>query len=140
MPSFASLTAPLSDGVVSLRPSAERDIPEILIAYQDDDALHEALGERRPPTGAALGSRAENAPVELRAGRALTLTILQTESDVCRGEVRITDVDWEGRRATVTVWLAPNDRGRGLARRAHALTVDWLSRECGLDGVCPEAS
>jgi RimJ/RimL family protein N-acetyltransferase len=138
MPSFAGLTAPLSDGVVSLRPSAERDIPEILIAYQDDRTLAAALGERRPPTGAALGSRAENAGGELRAGRSLTLTVMEAGSDVCRGEVRISDVDWEAQQATVTVWLAPEVRGRGLARRAHALSLDWLSRECGLDGVCSE--
>jgi RimJ/RimL family protein N-acetyltransferase len=140
MPSFAGLTSPLSDGVVSLRPSAERDIPEVLIAYQDDRGLAGALGEHRPPTGAAPGSRAENAPAELQAGRALTLTILSRGSDVCRGEVRISDVDWEARRATIRVWLAPDVRGRGLARRAHTLAVDWLGRECGLDGVCPEAS
>jgi RimJ/RimL family protein N-acetyltransferase len=139
MPSLPGLTSPLSDGVVSLRPSAERDIPEVLIAYQDDHGLAAALGEQRPPTGAALGSRAENALAELRAGRALTLTIVERDSDICGGEVRITGVDWEARRATVTVWLAPDLRGRGLARRAHALALDWLRAESGLDGACRAA-
>jgi RimJ/RimL family protein N-acetyltransferase len=138
MPSFPSLDDPLSDGVVTLRPSAERDIPEVLIAYQDDRRLPEALGEDRPPTGAALGSRAERAADEFRAGHTLTLTILQEGSDVCRGEVRIADVDWESRSAGLRVWLSPSLRGRGLAQRAHGLAVDWLSRECGLDAVCPE--
>jgi RimJ/RimL family protein N-acetyltransferase len=136
MPSFPSLDAPLSDGVVALRQSTERDIPEILIAYQDDRRLHQALGEDRPPSGAALGSRAERAPDELRAGRLLTLTILQEGSDVCRGEVRIADVNWEARRAALRVWVAPGLRGQGLARRAHGLVTGWLSHDCGLDGVC----
>jgi RimJ/RimL family protein N-acetyltransferase len=137
MPSFPSLDAPLSDGLVALRPSAERDIPEILIAYQDDRRLHQALGESRPPTGAALGSRAERASEELRAGRRLTLTILQAGSDVCRGEIRIADVDWDSRRAELRVWVAPDRRGQGLARRARGLATSWLSRECGLEAVCP---
>jgi RimJ/RimL family protein N-acetyltransferase len=134
---FPSPDAPLSDGVVVLRPSAERDIPEVLIAYQDDRGLHQALGEERPPTGAALGSRAERAPSELRSGRLLTLTILQDGSDVCRGEVRIADADWENRRAVLRVWIAPALRGRGLARRAHALATEWLRGACGLEAVCP---
>jgi RimJ/RimL family protein N-acetyltransferase len=138
MPSFPSLQAPLSDGVVAVRPSAERDIPEILIAYQDDRRLHQALGEDRPPTGAALGSRAERAPDELEAGRLLTLTILQQGSDVCRGEVRVAGVDWDNRRAVMRVWIAPSLRGQGLARRAQALASRWLSDQCGLDPVCPE--
>jgi RimJ/RimL family protein N-acetyltransferase len=138
MPSLPSLDTPLSDGVVALRQSAERDIPEILIAYQDDRRLHQALGEDRPPSGAALGSRAERAIADLRAGRRLTLTILQGGSDVCRGEVRIADVDWENRRAVLRLWIAPALRGQGLAGRAHALVADWLSGECGLDAVCAE--
>ncbi len=136
MPSFPSLDAPLSDGVVALRRSTERDIPEILIAYQDDRQLHDTLGEDRPPSGAVLGSRAERATDELRAGRLLTLTVLQEGSDVCRGEVRIADVDWENRRAVLRVWITPALRGQGLARRAHALVSHWLSRESGLDAVC----
>lgn len=138
MPSFPSLETPLSDGVVALRPSAERDIPEILIAYQDDHGLHQALGEARPPTGAALGSRAERAADELRAGRLLTLAILQVGSDVCRGEVRVTDTDWNKGTTALRIWLAPDLRGRGLARRAHALATDWLGDACGLDAVCAE--
>jgi RimJ/RimL family protein N-acetyltransferase len=137
MPPLPSLEAPLSDGVVTLRQSMERDIPEILIAYQDDRGLHQALGEARPPTGAALGSRAERASDELQAGRLLTLTIIQEGSDVCRGEVRIADIDWETRRAALRVWLAPAFRGQGLARRAHVLACDWLSSECGLGAFCP---
>ena len=136
MPSFPRLDAPLSDCVVALRPSAERDIPEILIAYQDDRGLHRALGEDRPPSGAALGSRAERATDELRAGRVLTLTVLEQGSDVCRGEVRIADVDWEARRAVLRVWITPDLRGQGFAGRAHALASAWCSRECGLDLIC----
>ena len=140
MTSLPGLETPISDGVVSLRMSEERDIPEVLIAYQDDRHLHEALGEPRPPSGAALGSRAERAADALAAGEALTLTILIPGSEVCRGEVRVSEVDWAGGRASIRLWLAPGVRGQGLARRAHALAIEWLSREASLEAVCSEVS
>jgi RimJ/RimL family protein N-acetyltransferase len=138
MPSFPDLDAPLSDGQVTLRPAAERDIPEVLIAYQDDPGLHVALGERRPPSGAALGRRTELAVHERLTGRSMVLTILESDVDLCRGEVRIGGVDWELGRTEVSVWVAPDRRGRGLGRRAHRLASGWLQAYCRLEAVCPK--
>jgi RimJ/RimL family protein N-acetyltransferase len=135
MPSFPELAEPLTDGVVSLRLTAERDIPEVLIAYQDDPDLARALGEPRPPSGAELGRRAERAESERLAGSGLIYTILEAGSDVCTGEVRVQEVDWEHGIAGLAAWTAPRVRGRGLARRAIFLVRDWLWRECGLDAT-----
>jgi RimJ/RimL family protein N-acetyltransferase len=137
MPSFPVSPEPLTDGVVSLRRSAERDIPEVLIAYQDDPGLHRSLGEPRPPSGAILGRRAELARHELDEGRAITFTIVLAGSDICQGEVRVAEADWAGGHAVLRVWVAPQLRGRGLGRRAHALARAWLQQACGLSGVCP---
>jgi RimJ/RimL family protein N-acetyltransferase len=137
MPSFPALPTSLSDGVVTLRQSAERDIPEVLIAYQDDPTLHRALGEARPPSGAALGRRAEEAEHDRSQGRGLTLTILQAGSDACCGEVRVAGVDWPRGRAEVAIWVAPQLRSLGIAGRAQALVRDWLWQECGLRIDCP---
>jgi RimJ/RimL family protein N-acetyltransferase len=127
----------LSDGTVTLRASAERDIPEILIGYQDDREMHRALGEPRPPSGAALGRRAEAAEDARRSGRSLTLTILAPASDRCRGEVRVSNVDWKDRTAELRVWVAPEVRGHGLGGHAQALTRRWLGERCRLDARCP---
>ena len=59
MPAFPELTEPLHGERVALRYAAERDIPEILIAHQDDPELHVRLGLVRPPSGAELGRRIE---------------------------------------------------------------------------------
>src|SRR5205085_729432 len=59
VPGFPQLDRPLANGEVIVRLGAERDIPEVLIAYQDDRALHLRLGQERPPSGAELGRRAE---------------------------------------------------------------------------------
>lgn len=136
MPSFPAPDAPLTDGVVTLRLSAERDIPEVLIAYQDDPGLVAAMGEHRPPTGAALGSRSERAAETMAAGHAIVFSILEAGSDLCLGEVRVSVVDWHDGLARLTVWLAPASRGRGLASRAVGLASDWLQRRCGLSPTC----
>jgi RimJ/RimL family protein N-acetyltransferase len=140
MPSFPGLQAPLTDGTVAVRLSAERDIPEVLIAYQDDPSLARALGEPKPPSGAVLGRRAEQAEEERRAGRRLTFTIVRSGEDLCRGEVRVTDVDWTSARAVLRLWVAPQSRGGGIGPRAHALVQGWLRAECGLAGECPAPS
>jgi RimJ/RimL family protein N-acetyltransferase len=138
MASFPTLSTPLSDGQITLRAAAERDIPEVLIAYQDDRALHIALGEARPPSGAALGRRAELAQSERLAGRSVVLTIAEPDTDLCLGEVRIGEVDWQRGRAELRVWVVPSRRGESLGRRAHQLATGWLEAYCGLAAVCPE--
>mgnify|MGYP001377416290 CR=1 FL=1 len=140
MPAFPELDSPLADPRVALRLSAERDIPEVLIAYQDDPQLHLALGEARPPSGAQLGRRAEELEAERGAGSSLILAILAPGEDVCRGEVRVASVDWEHRRAELTWWVVPQLRGRGMGAAALRLASTWLIESAGLVRValtCP---
>lgn len=132
MPSIPELVAPLSDDQVSLRLAAERDIPEILIAYQDDPQLHVRLGEDRPPSAAQLGSRSERAAAELACGTLVRLTILEPGCDGCRGEITVDQIDWEQSRAELQIWVAPQVRGRGLARRALTLAARWLFDDWGM--------
>jgi [ribosomal protein S5]-alanine N-acetyltransferase len=133
--SFPHLTDPLSDGAFVLRDYAERDIPEILIAYQDDPRLPVLTGEDRPPTGAELGSRAEREAAARATGEHATLTILEPGSDTCRGQIRVEPVDWDHRRAELTIWLAPQVRGRGVGRKALGLAGEWLLTTCALARV-----
>jgi ribosomal-protein-alanine N-acetyltransferase len=135
MPRIPAPTEPLQNERVTLRLSAERDIPEVLIAYQDDPELHLRMGEQRPPSGAELGRREERAATERAAGIQLTLTILEPGSDVCRGQLELRDVDWDNQRAELAIWLAPQVRGRGLAAPALRLAAQWMLRSCGLERV-----
>jgi RimJ/RimL family protein N-acetyltransferase len=133
MPAIPELTEPLSDGRVSLRLAAARDIPEILIAYQDDPELHVRLGEERPPSGAELGRRAERAAGERAAGTHLTLTILEAGSDDCRGQLYGQRFDWEHARAELGIWLVPQARGKRFAASALTLAGIWLFDTCKLE-------
>ncbi len=132
MPSLPYLDPPIADRRVGLRDAAERDIPEILIAYQDDPGLHARLGLDRPPSGAELGRQMEEAATEHRGGTRARLTILEHTSDDFRGQILVHDVDWENGRAELAVWVVPQARGNGLARAALALAAGWLFERCGL--------
>lgn len=115
-----------------VRDAAERDIPEILIAYQDDPTLHLRMGEARPPSGAELGRWTESEPAERKAGVRAALTLLEPGSDVCQGQVYVHRIDWEHQRAEIGIWLAPEARGRGLASESLRLVGSWLLGACGL--------
>ena len=135
MPAIPPLPEPLSDGVVGLRFSSERDIPEILIAYQDDPRLHVRLGKRRPPSGAELGQEFEAAAAKRAEGAWASLAIVEPPHDECCGEVTVQAIDWDHARASVGIWVAPGARGRGLARRALRLAARWLFDACRLERI-----
>jgi RimJ/RimL family protein N-acetyltransferase len=135
MPAIPELGQPLSDGTVCLRLATERDIPEILIAYQNDPQLHLRLGEQQPPSGAQLGRRAEQAAAARAAGTEVRLTIVEPGSDDLLGQIYAKDFNWVHRRAELGIWLAPEGRGRGLAPRSLRLAAGWLFDACGLERV-----
>ncbi|HEY6398960.1 MAG TPA: GNAT family protein [Solirubrobacteraceae bacterium] len=135
MPSFPHLTRALAREQVILRDAAERDIPEVLIAYQDDPELPARLGRERPPSAAELGQAAEREAAERAAGIGAEFTILAPGSDVCRGQVNVHHVDWQNARGELGIWLSPQSRGMGLGSGALRLLGEWLMRECGMERV-----
>ena len=132
MHSFPDLEQPLRSERAALRFEAERDIPEILIAHQDDPTLYRRLGLERPPSAAELGRRNEREPRERADGTGVRFTILEPDSDVCRGQLDVHRVDWDDLRAEAGIWVAPAARRRGLAADALRLAGRWLFDVCEL--------
>jgi ribosomal-protein-alanine N-acetyltransferase len=135
MPSIPEPPDTLTDGVVSLRLYAERDIPEILIAYQDDPQLAERLGQVRSPSGAELGSESERAAAERATGQRVSLTILAPGSDTCVGRLVVDEFDWDNGRARIHVWVSPAMRRKGLAGAAVKLASRWLFQHSRLERI-----
>lgn len=135
MSRIPELSQALNDGRATLRFAAERDIPEVLIAHQDDPALHRKLGLRRPPSGAELGRELEESASARATGSHVTFTILEPGSDDCLGQVRARAFDWDHARAELDLWLAPQARRRGLGRSALRLASGWLFEVCGIRRV-----
>jgi RimJ/RimL family protein N-acetyltransferase len=133
MPRLPQHSPPLREGGVSLRDAAERDIPEVLIAYEDDRQMHLRLFEERPPSGAALGRRAESDYADRAAGSRATLTVCADGSDVCVGQITVHHIDWEHARGELSMWIAPGWRGRGIGATALRLASTWLLQRCGLE-------
>ncbi len=132
MPSIPEPPERIIDPLIELRPIAEWDIPEVLIAYQDDPELHRQLGLSRPPTGAQLGSEVDNAQATHKAGTGVKLTIVEPGSNDCRGRVEVSEIDWERGSATLRVWVVTQRRGRGYEARAAELAAEWLRASVGL--------
>ncbi len=135
MPAFGDLDEPLGDEKVRVRLATEYDIPEVLIAYQDDPELHLRMGGTRPPSGAELGRLAERAADDRASGIGMTLTIVGSGSDVCVGQVNVHHVNWDNARAELGIWVAPRARDKGLARTALRLVATWLLRDLGFQRV-----
>jgi RimJ/RimL family protein N-acetyltransferase len=132
MPRLPQLSPPLTEGRVCVRDAAQRDIPEVLIAYEDDPQMHLRLFEERPPSGAALGRRAESEYADRAAGSRATLTVCVEGSDVCVGQLCVGPIDWEHGRGELTLWIAPGSRRRGVGSTALRLACVWLLADCGL--------
>jgi RimJ/RimL family protein N-acetyltransferase len=136
MPSFPELLQPLSDGVIEVRLAKEWDIPDILIAHQDDPQLYRRLGLDRSPSGAELGRRSEHEPRQRATGNEVRLTVVEPGNDICRGQLDVYRVNWEARSAELGIWLAPQVRGRGWAPRVLRLAAEWLFSGCRLERLC----
>jgi ribosomal-protein-alanine N-acetyltransferase len=135
MPPLPPLPEPLRDELASIRLAAERDIPEVLIAHQDDPSLADALGLGRPPSGAELGRAIEQTEPRLSGGAGATLTITSPGEDECVGQVEVDPVDPDHERTDLRVWVAPAARGHGLGRAALRLASTWLLTAAGLQRV-----
>jgi RimJ/RimL family protein N-acetyltransferase len=135
VPAIPVHALPLRSDVVELRLAAERDIPEILIAHQDDPHLHIRLGADKPPSGAELGRRTEQFESEIGSGTAVTLTLVLPGADDCVGQLNVHKIDWENGRADLGIWLAPQVRGRGLAAAAIGLAARWVFDAWGIERV-----
>ena len=133
MPAIPEPPDRIGDETIELRPIAEWDIPEVLIAHQDDRDLHRRLGLGKPPSGAQLGSEVDNEQALRLAGDSVKLTIVERGANDCRGRVEVDEFDWERRSARLRVWVAPQLRGSGAEQRAAELTADWLRASVGID-------
>lgn len=135
MPEIPEPPARLGDQIVELRAIAEWDIPEILIAHQDDPELHAKLGQQRPPSGAQLGREVEAAEAQRLAGVAVSLTLVEPGQNDCCGRLDVAPIDWDQARAELSVWVAPRFRGRGFADHALTLASGWLTEAVGLSDL-----
>jgi ribosomal-protein-alanine N-acetyltransferase len=116
-----------SDGVVRLRELRPDDVAAYLGAFADDPDLARSRGLERVPDEEKF--HAWLAPSEDVA----EMAICETGDDTLLGSVIVHSIDRRHRRAELGYWLVPSARGRGLATRALALTLEWMFEQLGLE-------
>jgi RimJ/RimL family protein N-acetyltransferase len=127
--------APLTDGVIVVRPRHVADLDAIAAASRDPETLR-WLDD--PPMDAEARrtsmSRVEGA---WRSGHAAPLTIADAVTDRAVGiinvQFRTDDV------ASVAYSVFPSRRGHGIASRAVLLVADWAFRDLGVTQLLLEA-
>jgi [ribosomal protein S5]-alanine N-acetyltransferase len=69
------------------------------------------------------------------AGTVLALAIVEPGRELPVGNVNLTELDGDGRSASIGYWLVPEARGRGLAGAAARLLIGWGFDTLGLERV-----
>ncbi len=130
MPEIA-LPAPLSDGVIALRPWRADDVPALVEAAQDPEIPRWTVVPSPYSEADARGFIA--AQSERRAsGDAAPFAIVSADEDELFGSVEITLQDWRNARGEVGYWIAGPARRRGIAVRAVNLISQWAFSSLGL--------
>jgi ribosomal-protein-alanine N-acetyltransferase len=116
---------PLSDGMVTLRPSVKGDLPAIAAGIHDEDVVR-WVG---PPEGSAREVLALN---ERRwAAGSPTMSICDRDGR-CIGLIWINRRESEPGTGSVGYFLLPDARGQGFAVAAVRLISRWATRDLGI--------
>ena len=125
--------AGLHDAFV-LRPPTRADAPALAAAWADPE-----IERWLDPPGADVASAQRwlaGEPARRGAAVALDLAIVVDRELV--GEIGFSSFDEPRRACLVGYWLAPGERGRGIASTALAVAVAWLRSEIGALTVIAE--
>jgi ribosomal-protein-alanine N-acetyltransferase len=111
----------LSDGVVQLRPFAERDATSLVEIWRDP----EIRIRNTVPEPAEVAARAwiERSLSRARTGEGWEWAIVDAETGALAGRRALKEIDWRQRRAIAGSWVAPQSRGKQFSARALRLAA-----------------
>ena len=113
---------PLADAVIRLRPVDRTDIDQITAACQDE-RIQRFIPVPRPYASSDADAYVARAERQWASGEKAAFTITEVDDPtVVLGVISLSIVDATG---NCGYWIAPDQRGRGLARRALGLVTDW---------------
>jgi RimJ/RimL family protein N-acetyltransferase len=126
---------PLSDGVITLRPWVERDVPAIAEACRDEeiawwlDQVPQPYGEADARTYVAMTRRG------WKDGTHAAFAVTDSGAGEVVGSVGLHWLDPENGVAEVGYWVRREARGRGVATSATRLATQWALTTCGMKRV-----
>jgi RimJ/RimL family protein N-acetyltransferase len=123
---------PLTDGVITLRPFTQDDVPWVVRACQDPDIPRFTLVPEPYEASHAIDWIAAH-DAQRENGEALSLAIV--DGDEPLGSVSLLRLEWDQLRGEIGYWVAPWGRGRGAAPRAVRLLAAHGFERCGLQRI-----
>jgi RimJ/RimL family protein N-acetyltransferase len=124
---------PLTDGVVTLRPWDERDVPALVECINGDEEMTRWMDAiPQPYLDKEARTWVEQASSYWLAGTSAPFAVTDSETGAVLGGVGF---GWVGdeRVGEVGYWLRSEARGRGLTARAVSLVSRWAFRELGCE-------
>ncbi len=115
--------APLTDGVVSLRPLTAADWAVVLDEHNNEESLRWGF-DGEAMTEATARHKAAEAPREWRRGRAARFVIVDDASEQRAGVLMVMRMGPPG-IGLVGYGVVPGWRGRGFTTRALRLVAEW---------------
>jgi RimJ/RimL family protein N-acetyltransferase len=120
----------LTDGVITLRPWSEGDIPALTEIWQDGE-LQRRFGVAPPVTTESITAYVEGVGRRWRDGAQIALAI--TTGDIVVGGCDLDDLDTD--EPDLGYWVAAPRRGQGHAGRAGRLALEWARVNLEADAV-----
>ena len=112
------------DGI-ALRRMRARDVKPFAQAFRDDPQLGVTVGFEEDPTEPWVRSFIARQPRLRARGEYLGLTVTDETGRPFLGHVMLHSVTPHHQRGEVGYWLVPQARGKGVAKAAVSLLVDW---------------
>jgi RimJ/RimL family protein N-acetyltransferase len=126
----------LSDGVVTLRPWVEQDVPALARAIDGDEEITSWLDMiPQPYTEADAAAYIGAACAQWRDGAHAAFAVTDAGDGELLGSVGLRVVDAADRIGEIGYWTAAAARGRGATTRAVRLVATWAIREHGFERV-----
>ncbi|MBJ7455413.1 MAG: GNAT family N-acetyltransferase [Thermoleophilia bacterium] len=120
----------LADDRVLLRPFGEDDVPAVTACCQDP--LIQSFTRIPYPYGEDDAREfISGAPARRLLGESIDLAMADPGDDRLLGAIGLVIDRHDVHRAEIGYWVAPSERGRGVARRGLALMSDWAVTDGG---------
>jgi RimJ/RimL family protein N-acetyltransferase len=124
----------LTDGVVRVRVIADADLPAITDACQDPEIARYTTVPS-PYQRHHAREWQQRAAAGMAAGTDVGAVVADADTDEVLGSVGLHAIDPATGRCAGGYWVAPQERGRGIATRGMRLLCGYAARELGVDRI-----
>jgi ribosomal-protein-alanine N-acetyltransferase len=121
---------PLTDGVVTVRPWSDADLAAVVAAGRDPviPEMTTVTRDGTPDDARRFIARQRGRVID---GGGIPLAIAENATGRAVGWIGVNRPDLANRRADIGYWVLSTARGQGVAARAGALFVPWVTAALG---------